>query len=1027
VLVIAGLMAAMDLPVEQYPNVAPPQVSVSATYSGADAATLTNTVAAPLENAINGVDGMIYMNSTSSNSGSYSLTVTFEVGTDPDMALVKVQNRVQQAMSLLPAAVTQNGITVRSSFASNLGFVALISPHGTRDSLSLLDYANNNVATVLSRVPGMGDVQVFGAKYSIRVWLDPARLASLGLIATDVANAVSDQNRQASLGSIGGAPAGDLNTPVVYTMITKGRLESVKDFENIIVATDVAGTSIVKLRDVARIELGAESYSLAASLANAPSAMMSLSMNSGANALDVMAATKKAIDELSRSLPDDMQFIIGYDSTDYVKATIREILFTLGLTFVLVALVCYLFLQNWRVTLVPIIAIPIALTATFIGLAVLGFSINILTLFALVLVIGTVVDDAILVVERVLFVMDRDKSNSVDATVQAMQDITGPMCATTLIFLAIFVPVAFMGGITGEIYRQFAVTIAVSVMFSLVVALTMSPAMCANLLSDIKPKTRGPLAWFNAAVKSSTKGYVKWAIWIARRTVVVCLLFAVVVAISLAIFKVTPTAFVPDEDQGVVMTSVQLPEGASQTRTSPVMTHFIAESTKVPGVAYYAAGIMGHSILMGDRGENVGSTIMPLTNWSKRDAPSLRQDAIANQIRAIAAQIPEASINVFTPPAIMGIGMSSGLDLRLQARADTDPFKLASIMNDFIAKLNQSPEFLYSFSSYTANTPHLFLDIDRDKAEAIGTSVSDVFGVLQTYFGTTYVNDINIGNQTNKVILQADWPYRNTEDSIGQVYVNGTDGAQIPLRSLMTLRKIMAPRTIARYNLYPTAAITIFMKPGYSTGQGIARVDQLAADLPEGYDYEWSGLTYQEQSEGGQTNLILIVAVIFGYLFLVAQYESWTVPMAVILSLPVALLGALIGIFVMGISLSIYAQLGILLLVGLAAKNAILIVEFAKEQHEVHGLPIIDAAAEAGMERFRSVIMTSFTCVFGVLPMLVARGAGAVSRLHVGTTMFFGMSIATLFGIFIIPGMYVVLQSNRERIKAAIAKLMSGK
>ena len=1014
VLMIAGVISAYNLPVKQYPNVSPPQVQVHATYPGANAEVLANTVATPLEEAINGVDDMIYMSSTSSNTGRYTLSITFKTGTDSNMALVKVQNRVQQATPLLPSEVTQQGITTNTSYSDTLGFIGLISPNGTRDSLFLTDYAYNHVSNALKRVPGMGDVQVYGARYSIRIWLDPERLASLGLSTANVAAAISSQNKQASIGSIGASP-GNTDTPLVYALTTQGRLGSVRDFENIILRTTAEG-GLVKLHEVARIELGADSYAMSASLGNAPSAMMALSQGADANALDVMRATKKVIAELEKNLPDDVQFIIGYDSTDYVRATIIEIMETLLLTFSLVVLVCYVFLQDWRVTLVPVAAIPVSLLATFIGLAVMGFSINILTLFGLVLVIGTVVDDAIIVVERVLFIMERDKSNSMDATLQAMKDVTGPMTATTLVFLAIFVPVAFSGGITGVIYRQFAVTISFAVVFSLIVALTLSPAMCAHMLNDVRPKKSGPLAWFNRVVSKSTNGYVSGSMWIARKALVTIGFFAVVVAISYGIIKITPTSFIPDEDQGTVFAAIQLPEGASQGRTRAVLNKMLKGVEGIPGVKF-VLNIEGFSI-MGDSGENVASLILPLENWSLRKTPEKSQQAIVARVREVAATIPEAKINVFTPPAIMGLGMAGGLDLRLQSTMENNPQRLAQVMNELMGKIMQAPEFLYAFSSYTANTPHLNLNIDREKAEMLGVPISTVYSTLQTYFATAYINDINIGTQVNKVQLQSDWTFRNKMDSLDGIYINNTAGNRVPLHSFMTLEKTLAPRAINRYNLFPSAGITVIMKPGFSTGQGIARIEQLASELPAGYSYEWSGMTYQEQQAGGQVLLIIGIALLFGYLFLVAQYESWTVPMGVILSLPVALLGALIGILVMRISLSIYTQLGILLLVGLAAKNAILIIEFAQEQHEVHGLSILDAAAEAGRERFRSVMMTALTCVIGVMPMLVASGAGAASRRHVGTTMFFGMSIATIFGIFLIPGLYVVLQANRERIKA---------
>lgn len=1023
VLILAGFMAAINLPIKQYPDVAPPQVQVHANYPGADAETVANTVAAPLEEAINGVDDMIYMSSTSSNNGSYSLTVTFKTGTNKDMALVKVQNRIQQATPLLPAEVTQRGVTAESSFSDTLGFVALISPAGTKSSLFLNDYVSSNVLNVLKRVPGMGNVQVFGAKYSIRVWLDPERLASFGLSTADVANAVSSQNKQASIGSIGSSPGND-DSPLVYSLTTTGRLSSVKQFENIILRTGAEG-GLVKLKDVSSVKLGAEQYNLSATVGGVPSAMMALSQAADSNAIDVMNATKKAIAELEKNLPSDVEFLIGYDSTDYVRETILEIVMTLALTFSLVVLVCYLFLQDWRVTLVPVAAIPISLIATFIGFVLLGFSINILTLFGLVLVIGTVVDDAIIVVERVLFIIDRDKISAHDATIQAMKDITGPMTATTLVFLAIFVPVAFMGGMTGVIYRQFAVTVSFSVVFSLVVALTLSPAMCAHMLENIRPKTRGPLAWFNNLVTKSTSAYVKGSMWIARRAVVTIGLLLIVVAVCYAVVGRTPTSFIPDEDQGVTFAAIQLPEGASKGRTHEVLTDLSERIEKIPGVKF-VMHVEGFSI-MGDQGENVASVIMPLEHWALRESPERSQSSIVNEVRKIAATIPDAQINVFTPPPISGLGIAGGLDVRLQSTIESDPARLAGVMNDFLGQINQAPEFMYAFSSYTADTPHLYLDIDRDKAELFGVPVASVLNTLQTYFGTSYINDLNIGTQVNKVILESDWSFRNRINNIGSIHVATSNGNFVPMQSLMTVKKTLAPRAISRYNMYPTAGITALSNPGVTSGQGMERVTELSRSLSNGYKFEWSGMTYQEQEASGQVALIIGIALVFGYLFLVAQYESWTVPLGVMLSLPVALLGALIGIVIMNISLSIYTQLGILLLVGLSAKNAILIIEFAKEQHDEHGLSILDAAAEAGRERFRSVMMTALTCVIGVLPMLFATGAGAVSRLHVGTTMFFGMSIATAFGIFLIPGLYVVLQGAREKVKAAISRMFSVK
>ena len=1017
-LMIAGGISASSLAVKQYPDVSPPQIQISASYPGADAQTVANTVGIPLEEEINGVEDMIYMSSTSSNSGGYSLTVTFETGTDSDMALVKVQNRIQQVSSRLPKEVTDSGVTAQVSFSNTLAFLALISPNGTRDELYLTDYANNNVSNSLKRIAGMGEVSVMGSKYSIRIWLDPEKLASLKLSTNDVANAITSQNRQASIGSVGSSPGGGVDTPMTYSLTTTGRLSDVREFEEIVLKRSANG-AIVKLKDVARVELGAESYSTSSTLQGQPSAMIGLSQGADSNALDVMKETKRVLKELERSLPDDMAFVIVLDTTDYVYATIIEILQTLVLTFLLVVLVCYVFLQDWRVTLVPVAAIPVSLFAAFIGLAAFGYSINIFTLFGLVLVIGTVVDDAIVVVERVLYLMEHEHLESRAATERAMKDVSGPMIATTLIFLAIFVPVAFLGGITGEIYKQFAVTMSIAVVFSTTVAFTLSPAMCAHLLrGGVKQKTWGPLAWFNKLVQRSTDGFVGGSMWIARKTAVTLGLLAIVCAVSYAIMSVTPTSFIPDEDQGSLMAAVQLPQGASQERTKSLMNALLPRVEALPGVRF-AMGMEGQSI-MGDSGENTASFIVPLDDWSERKTPEKSQESLLAQVRAIGEEFPEAEVNVFTQPTIPGLGLSGGLDLRLQATKDSDPERLEAVMLDLIESLNGAPEVMYAFSTYTADTPHLYVDIDRQKAERMGVPVGDIFDTLQTYFGTSYINDINLGSQVNKVILQSDWKYRDRAESVSRIYVMNDKGKQVPAESFATIERTFAPGSISRYNLYPSASVNIILAPGYSSGQGMERVAQIASTLPEGYAYEWSGQTYQEQESEGQLLWVVAVAVVFGFLFLVAQYESWSVPLAVMLSLPTAILGALIGIFFMNISLSVYTQLGILLLVGLATKNAILIVEFAKEQREQHGLTILDAAAQGARERFRSVLMTAFTCVCGVAPMLFASGAGAQSRLHVGTTMFFGMGVTTVFGIFLIPGLYVMLQTCREWVKRTV-------
>lgn len=1022
VLAITGIIAGVNMPVTQYPEVTPPQVRVFASYPGAGADTLSQTVGAPLEEIINGVDGMIYMRSSSTSDGDYMLTVTFEIGTNPDMALIRVQNRVQQATPLLPTEVTARGIHVISSFSDTLGFLGLISPNGRRDDLYLSDYAYNYIKDTLDRVPGMGDVRVFGAKQSIRVWLDPDRIASMGLSATEVAAAIRDQNRQASIGSVGANPGNEHNV-LTYNLSTQGRLKTARDFEEIIVRTSPAG-GVIKLKDIARVELGAEQYNFSAGFNGMPAAVMSLSQSSGSNALDVMGRAKEVIARLEKSLPEGTEFELGYDSTDYVKATIREIIITLCLTFSLVVLVCYVFLQDWKVTLVPVMAIPISLLATFIGLKVLNYTINILSLFGLVLVIGTVVDDAIIVVERMLFVKERDNLSAREATIKAMDEVTGPMTATTLVFLAIFVPVAFMGGITGQIYRQFAVTIAFAVVFSLIVALTLSPAMCAHLLGDVKPKTRGPLAAFNKVLDKTTRGYVSSSMWIAKRKIVTVLIFLAVVGASFFIYKISPTAFIPDEDQGALFMTIELPEGASMARTKAVASTLIPQVRAIPGVEF-VMDIEGFSIT-GSSGENVGSLVISLAPWDERKTPETSLPAIVNKVRKIGASVIDAEVNVFTPPAIMGLGVTGGLDMRLQSTMVDNPTLLAKVLRDVLIQINTAPEVLYAFSSYKANTPNIYLDIDREKAQMLGVPVSTIFSTLQSYFGTVYINDINIGTQVNRVLLQSDASFRGNVRNISEIFVKSAYGNQVPLDALVTFEKRVGPSSVMRYDLYPSAPITIVMKPGYSTGQGIARVAKIAETMPQGFTYTWSGMTYQEQQASGKVTALIAIAMLFGFLFLVAQYESWVIPIPVICSLPVAILGALLGTRIMGLPVSVYSQLGILLLIGLAAKNAILIIEFASEQREIHGQSIMQAAANAVSERFRAVMMTALTCVCGLAPMLFATGAGAASRRAVGSSMFFGMSAATLLGIFIVPGLYVIFQTLREKTSEIFGRKTKG-
>jgi HAE1 family hydrophobic/amphiphilic exporter-1 len=1015
IIVIAGLVTYRSLPVARHPDISPPTVQVRAFYPGANANVVNDTVAQPLEQQVNGVEDMLYMSGTCTSNGEYRLTVTFKVGIDLDMASVRVQNRVAMALPTLPEEVQRQGVTTKKESTNMVLVISMTSTEGRYDDLFMSNYATLRIKDELSRLEGVGNVTVYGAdEYSMRIWLDLEKLRTRALTTTDVINAVREQNVQVAAGQIGQPPA-PRGQKFQYILNVRGRLVEQAEFENIVLKTDPEGR-LTRVRDVARVELGSKSYDISGNQDGKPSINIAISQLPGANALQLTENVKAKMKELSANFPDGLTYAIPFDTTDFIDASIREVMKTLWIAAILVFVVILVFLQDWRATLIPAVTIPVSLIGTFAVMGALGFGINTLTLFGLVLAIGIVVDDAIVVVENTTRNIKEHKLAPREATIRAMGEVTSPIIAITLVLMAVFIPVAFVGGITGVFYRQFALTIAASSAISGLNALTLSPALCAIFLRKPSERSNRFTRAFNLFFAKTSGLYRNTTVSIIRRGVLMLLLYAVLGAGSYWGFVSLPTGFIPTEDQGLVFLNVQLPDAASKERTDNVVDVIGQRLGDIEGIESYIT-VSGFSFVDSAAAPNTASVFITLDPWEERTAPPLNIDAILGRLRREFDDIQDADIMPYIPPDIQGLGRSGGFEMQLQDRSGVNLAALQQLAQEMAADANAQAELTGVYSTFRANVPQRFVDIDRTKIKTLDVSMSSVFDTLQAGMGTFYVNDFNKFGRTYQVRLQGAPAFRNRSRDIKRLEVRSNRGKMIPLGTLVAVKKMVAPQTVQRHNMYPAAAIRGTAAAGYSSGEALELMESMAkAKLPNTMGFEWTGMSFQEKATGGKAGMILALAVVFVYLVLCALYESWSLPLAVILVVPLALLGTVIGVAIRGFDVNVYTQIGLVVLIALASKNAILIVEFARDLR-AQGKGILEAAVEAAKIRFRPVLMTSIAFIAGVFPLAVATGAGAASRQALGTAVCFGMIAGTVLALIFVPVFYVVIQRLNEWIR----------